>query len=77
MPKYNEKAFLSMYHGVMKASGKTPDLCICPTDLVARDVLDTLYKHGISMNVIADDAIHGLWIGCEADLGLLPLGGKN
>jgi DNA-binding LacI/PurR family transcriptional regulator len=78
MVNYNEKAFLAMYEGLKKVT-KAPDVVTCGSDLIAKEILETLSKHNISMTVICDHEYPAgsLWMGSLDDLGLLPCGGRN
>ena len=78
MTKYSEKLFLFMYDRAKK-TGPAPDVCVCGSDLVAQEVLETLQRHGISMHVIADNEISSksFWLTTHDDLAKLPVGGRN
>jgi hypothetical protein len=78
MVKYSEKLFLSLFEGLKKV-GTIPDVCVCGSDLIAQEVLETLYKYKISMHVICDQELSAksIWLTTHDNLSMFPTGGQN
>lgn len=67
-----------MYEDLQKV-GPKPDVCVCGSDLIAQEVLNTIYKHNIAMHVICDVGIsaRSIWLTTQDNFAKLPGGGSN